>query len=117
MAHAQTGTIMEAQLPVTLAKNEALAQDADLSERLGYDQSAVNDAAAPTCINCHAPVGSKFVTDPEAVLPLSQSAAGATPAVSGGNAAVQSDGVSCIVCHSQAVATPELPGAGGFDIP
>ncbi len=116
MAHAQTGTIMEAQLPVTLAKNELLAQDTDLSTRLGRNQQALNDAAAPTCINCHAPVGSKFVTDPEAVLPLGESVGGAKAAVSGGNASVQSDGVSCVVCHSQAVATPELSGAGGFDI-
>lgn len=116
MAHAQTGTIMEAQLPVTLAHNEELAQDAALSDRLGHDQSAVNAAAAPTCINCHAPVGSKFVNDPEAVLPLSQGVGATKAAVSGGNAAVQSDGVSCVVCHSQAVATPELSGAGGFDI-
>jgi hypothetical protein len=117
MAHSQTGTIMEAQLPVTLAHNEQLAQDPAISKRLGYDQQAVNDAAAPTCINCHAPVGSKFVgNNPEAVLPLNQAVAGSKPAVSGGNAAVQSDGVSCIVCHSQATAEPELAGAGGFDI-
>ena len=54
MADAQTGTIMEAQLPVTLGENEQLAAD------LGAEQQDRFDTAAKSCINCHAPVGAPF---------------------------------------------------------
>jgi hypothetical protein len=107
MANAQVGTIMEAQLPVTLAKNEELAKI------LGPQQQELVDNSAQVCINCHAPSGSRFVTDPTAVLPFNQAAPGGHPAVSGGGDAVNKDGVSCMVCHAQSAPQAELSGAGG----
>ena len=111
MAHAQTGTIMEAQLPVTLAKNEQLAR------QLGVEQQALYDNSAQVCINCHAPVGAVFVDDPDAVLPLNATTAqNDQPAVSGGGEAVNQDGVSCVVCHTQSEPLGELAGAGKINI-
>jgi hypothetical protein len=69
MAHAQTGTIMEAQLPVTLAKNEELAR------LLGPAQQTLFDSSAQVCINCHLPVGAEFVNEVTAVLPLNEATA------------------------------------------
>ena len=57
MADAQTGTIMEAQLPVTLGENEQLA------DRPRCDAAGPVRLAAKTCINCHAPVGAPFAKD------------------------------------------------------
>jgi hypothetical protein len=106
MAHAQTGTIMEAQLPVTLAKNEELAR------QLGDDQEDLFESAAQVCVNCHAPIGAEFVEDPTAVLPLNEGTEDRGPAVEGGGRAVNKDGVSCMVCHTQSEAFGELAGAG-----
>ena len=110
MAHAQTGTIMEAQLPVTLAKNEELAQ------QLGGQQQALFDSSAQVCVNCHAPVGAEFVSDGTAVLPLDQATAANGAAVEGGGRAINQDGVSCAVCHSQSSALGELAGAGKINV-
>lgn len=113
MAHAQTGTIMEAQLPVTLAKNEQLAK------QLGVQQQELYDNSAQVCINCHAPVGAVFLDpdDPGAVLPLNATTAQSNePAVSGGGEAINEDGVSCVVCHTQAAPLGELAGAGKINI-
>jgi hypothetical protein len=112
MADAQTGTIMEAQLPVTLGENEQLATD------LGATQQALFDAAAKTCINCHAPVGAPFAKDINTLLPLNAkgSAADGGVAVSGGNAAVNSDGIGCITCHTQQAPPAELAGFGPLPV-
>lgn len=112
MAHAQTSTIMEAQLPVTIGENERLARE------LGDEQEALFDVAAETCVNCHAPVGAKFTDDPRDLLPLDAANSGADGgvAVSGGNAAVNEDGVGCVTCHSQPHPLPELAGAGELPI-
>ena len=64
MADAQTGTIMEAQLPVTLGENEQLAAE------LGAEQQDRFNTAAKSCINCHAPVGAPFAKDINSLLPL-----------------------------------------------
>src|SRR4029077_16549646 len=106
MADAQTGTIMEAQLPVTLGENEQLAA------QLGAEQKARFDTAAKSCINCHAPVGAPFAKDINSLLPLNAegSAADGGVAVSGGNAAVNSDGIGCITCHTQQAPPAELAG-------
>ncbi len=110
MSHAQDGTIMEAQLPVTIAKNIALAEDdPDVAE------AVANNAKA--CINCHAPVGARFA-EATALFPLDakQSALDGGVAVKGGGAAIQSDGVSCIVCHTMENAPPERAGFGQLTI-
>ena len=106
LAHAQTGTIMEAQLPVTLAANE------DLARQLGRQQQRIYDQNAQVCVNCHAPVGAEFTDDPNAVLPLDEATDGAGAAVKGGAEAVNQDGVSCMVCHTQAAPLGENAGAG-----
>lgn len=113
MAHAQTGTIMEAQLPVTLAKNEELAK------QLGGEQQELFDNSAQVCINCHAPVGAVFIDDdnPGAVLPLNATTEDSDePAVSGGGEAVNADGVSCLVCHTQSAPLGELAGSGKINV-
>ncbi len=112
MADAQTGTIMEAQLPVTLGENEQLAAE------LGDTQQALFDSASKTCINCHAPVGAPFAQDINALLPLNAegSAADGGVAVSGGNAAVNSDGIGCISCHTQQAPPAELAGFGPLPV-
>lgn len=110
MAHAQTSTIMEAQLPVTLGAN------AQLVRQRGGAQQANFDLLAKTCINCHAQVGARFAARNDALLPLgaggSIGGGGVGKAVDGGNAAVNSDGVGCITCHSQAVAPGDRAGFG-----
>jgi len=112
MAHAQDSTITKAQLPITLAENQKLA------DQLGQPQKDILDLASKTCINCHAQVGARFAENIDALFPLgaenSASTRGSGTAVSGGGDAVQSDGVSCLVCHSQAVAAPELAAAGSL---
>lgn len=110
MAHAQTGTIMEAQLPVTLARNEELAQ------QLGPAQQELFDSSAQVCVNCHAPVGAEFVEDPTAVLPLNEASDAKPAAVTGGGSAINKDGVSCTVCHTQSIALGELAGSGPLNI-
>lgn len=107
MAHAQTSTIMEAQLPVTLTKNFELANDPDL----GLDEDFV-EATVGACIDCHAPIGGKFTEDPLAFLPLNEPGSGGKPAVSGGDKAVNADGVSCLTCHTFDRAFEELEGLG-----
>ncbi|MEO5725265.1 MAG: hypothetical protein ABIQ39_03665, partial [Ilumatobacteraceae bacterium] len=110
MAHAQTGTIMEAQLPVTLAKNEQLARE------LGSNQRQLFAKYGQTCINCHAPVGAQFVDDPSAVLPLNQATDRGPAAVSGGGAAINNDGVNCLVCHTQSSPLGEGAGLGKLNV-
>ena len=110
MAHAQTSALMEAQLPVTLAENRRLA------EELGPDQQALYEAAAKTCINCHAPVGSQFTDDINALLPLDEPSGDKPAAVSSDNPAITADGVSCITCHSQDAAPAERAGFGQLAI-
>ena len=110
MGHAQTGTIMEAQLPVTLAANEELAR------QLGGQQRELYDTSAQVCINCHAPVGAQFVDDPDAVLPLDQRSDATDTAVAGGGTAINADGVSCTVCHTQSEPLGESAGAGKINV-
>ena len=106
MAHAQTSALMEAQLPVTLAENRRLADE------LGPDQQALYDAAAKSCVNCHAPVGAQFTDDINALLPLNEPSGDQPPAVSSDNPALIADGVACITCHSQGEAPAERAGFG-----
>lgn len=110
MAHAQTSALMEAQLPVTLAENRRLA------EERGEEQQALYDAAAKSCINCHAPVGAQFTDDINALLPLDEPSGDDPPAVDSDNPALVSDGVACITCHSQAEAPAERAGFGPLAI-
>lgn len=110
MAHAQTGTIMEAQLPVTLARNEELAR------QLGPAQQDLYDNAAQVCVNCHAPIGAQFVERGDAVLPLNEGTRDRGPAVEGGGDAINADGISCTVCHTQDRPFGELAGAGILNI-
>ena len=112
MAEAQTGTIMEAQLPITIGENQTLA------ETLGADQQAIFDSSAKSCINCHAPVGAPFAEDITALLPFDAegSAADGGVAISGGNASVQSDGIGCISCHTQESPPAELAGFGPLPV-
>ena len=114
MTHAQTGLVMKAQLPVTLQENKLLAQ------KKGAAQTALLNANAKVCINCHAQAGARLVKDPTAVLPFndpnSASVGGSGKAISNGNAATLADGVGCIVCHSQGSAPAELGGAAEMDL-
>jgi hypothetical protein len=110
MAHAQTGTIMEAQLPVTLAKNEELARE------LGEDQEELFEDSAKVCINCHSPIGAELVEDDTAVYPFDEPTEDDDAAISGGGDAVLEDGVSCTTCHTQDRPTGELSGAGPLGI-
>ncbi len=116
MAHAQTGTIMEAQLPVTLAENEEIAR------QFGSEQRDLFETAAQVCVNCHAPIGAKFIDGedgPDAMLPLNEGTESGGAAVSGGGDAINKDGISCDVCHSvrSADERPELSGAGKLNVP
>lgn len=107
MAHAQSSSIMEAQLPVTIQKN------LDLAEELGGDTAEIVGASAKACINCHAPIGARFAEDATALLPFGDdgsNGAGDAPAVSGGGDQVQQDGVSCVVCHTQVHPPAEREG-------
>ena len=114
MAHAQNSTIMEAQLPVTLGVNAQLVQ------QLGGRQQENFGLLAKTCINCHAPVGSRFAARDDALLPFnavgSAGGGGNGKAVADGNAAVQDDGIGCITCHSQAVPPGARAGFGTLNI-
>jgi hypothetical protein len=110
MAHAQTGTIMEAQLPVTLTRNEELA------DLLGEEQEELYEGAAQVCVNCHAPIGAVFIDEPDAVLPFNESTEDDDAAVTGGGEAINQDGVSCQVCHTQTGPLGELAGAGPINV-
>ena len=113
LAHAQTGTIMEAQLPITIGENEALVDE------LGGEQEDRFDLAAKTCINCHAQVGARFAERQDALFPLGADKSdgeGDGVAVSGGGDAVQSDGVGCITCHTQEAPPEERAGFGELPI-
>jgi hypothetical protein len=119
LAHAQTSTIMEAQLPVTIAENKRLA-DGGVTDpkKKQQNQKQIFDSSAKTCINCHAQVGARFARQIDALLPFGEagSAGPGAKAVEGGGAAVQEDGVGCIVCHTQATPPPELSAAGELGI-
>ena len=113
LAHAQNGTIMEAQLPITIGENKELVDD------LGEEQEEIFDATAKVCINCHAQVGARFAERDDALLPFDADKSegdGEGVAVSGGGAAIQSDGVGCITCHSQEEPPEERAGFGEMPI-
>lgn len=117
MAHGQTGAIMEAQLPVTIAENKRLAAEG-AKNSAQETQEEIFEKSAKTCINCHAQVGARFTDQVDALLPLNEagSAGDGGKAVPGGGEAVHQDGVGCIVCHTQAAIPPELAGAGELAI-
>ena len=75
MAHAQTGTIMEAQLPVTLAKNEELADQ--LGVRAAGRCTTTRRRCASTATHRSARCSS---TTPNAVLPLNETTDAERPA-------------------------------------
>jgi hypothetical protein len=114
MAHAQDSTIMKAQLPVTIGENVKLAQ------RLGGGTATDLNVLGKSCINCHAPVGARFVKNATALLPFDQSGSdgngGKGVAVTGGNAAAVHDGIGCITCHTQAAPPGEKAGFGTLNI-
>jgi hypothetical protein len=116
MAHAQTSTITEAQLPVTLFRNFEIAQES------GGDQQELFEDTAKICINCHSQVGARFAENETALYPLGEDGTASVeevddgPAVEGGGDAVHSDGVGCIVCHTQEAPPGELDGAGEMAI-
>ena len=104
MAHALTSTINEGQLPITLSENVRIIEEFDGSQSLtlltGRDleedsQQQLIEDNAQICIDCHGPVGGSLTEDPLALLPF-----GEAPSEVDGNAAVTSDGVGCIVCHT-----------------
>jgi hypothetical protein len=114
MAHAQTSSINEAQLPVTLAENLRIVDEFDDSASLallaGRDldvdsQQELVDDTAHVCVDCHAPVGGSFADDPLELLPFGEGASTVS-----GNAAVTADGIGCIVCHTQEVPPGEGQG-------
>ncbi|MGH9246694.1 MAG: hypothetical protein ACRD29_20765 [Acidimicrobiales bacterium] len=116
MSHAQTSTITEAQLPVTLFRNFEIAQEG------GSDERELFDDTAKVCINCHSQVGARFAENATALYPFDEDGSAAVDeeddgaAVEAGGAAVQSDGVGCIVCHTQEEPPDELAGAGELAI-
>ncbi len=128
MNHAQTSTITEAQLPVTLAKNRELADDAQRNTD-GFlpannpnsdntvKQSDIFDASAKVCTTCHAQVGARFAPHADSLLPFdAEGSAGVKAqgvAVSGGGSAVQSDGVGCSTCHGTSKPPAEMQAATG----
>jgi hypothetical protein len=123
MAHAQTSTITQAQLPVTLAENRKLADAGSnaAGKAVGQDnQKALYDTAVKVCTTCHAQIGARFAENGDALFPLadagSEGVKASGVAVSGGGSAVQSDGVGCIVCHSQQKPLVEIAGAANFAI-
>jgi hypothetical protein len=126
MTHAQTSTITVAQLPVTLAKNRELVDDAardngglvpanNTNPDKEVQQGDVFDASAKVCTTCHAQVGARFAPNNDALLPFdAQDSAGVKAkgvAVSGGGSAVQSDGVGCTTCHGTGKAPAEMQAA------
>ncbi|MGH9137647.1 MAG: hypothetical protein ACRD0G_11455 [Acidimicrobiales bacterium] len=120
MAHAQVSTIYEAQLPITLAENRRIIEEFgdEISERLGRDQEDLVEESAAVCINCHAPIGASFVDDPFTLLPFDDDNTASLgergTAVSGGNEAVNADGIGCVACHSQSEPPAELQGAAAL---
>src|SRR3954468_4371573 len=123
MAHAQTSTITQAQLPVTLAENRKLADAGSnpAGQAVGQDnQKGLYDSAAKVCTTCHAQIGARFAANGDALFPLadagSEGVKGPGVAVRGGGAAVQTDGVGCIVCHTMEKPLVEIAGAANFAI-
>ncbi|MEY2456159.1 MAG: hypothetical protein QOK06_1253, partial [Acidimicrobiaceae bacterium] len=123
MAHAQTSTITQAQLPVTLAENRKLSDAGSNAAGLAVGQSnqtALFNASVKVCTTCHAQVGARFAKQGDALFPLDASGTEGVKAtgtaVSGGDEAVQSDGVGCIVCHSMAKPLAELAGGANFPL-
>ena len=119
MTHAQTSTITVAQLPVTLAQNRELVDTAardngglvpanNNNPDHEVQQGDLFDASAKVCTTCHAQVGARFAPNADALLPFdAEDSAGVKAkgvAVSGGGAAVQTDGVGCTTCHGTAKA-------------
>ena len=98
--HAQDGTITEAQLPVTLAENQKLADAA--RRRAAGPLRHSRRRPASTATPGRRPVRRKH----QRPVPLERGRLQprTAAAVSGGDDAVNSDGVGCIVCHTQAVA-------------
>lgn len=84
--NAQTSTITVAQTRLALGKSPNFKQ---------------------LCVNCHAPIGSKF--SQKATFPLSAPDPGTDPQ------AVGDEGVSCSVCHAMPRPPAEIAGAG--DLP
>lgn len=132
MSHALTSTINEAQLPLTLSENVALAelidgsdgdQRDDLELLIGRDlddesQEEFALAVAHICIDCHGPVGGSFADDPLALLPFDGNPTlgrGEGLTAGAGNDAVLTDGVSCVVCHSSASPPVEREGNGAAE--
>lgn len=116
MSHAATSTINEGQLPITLAENARIIADFDdtapLALLTGRDlardsQEDLVTENAHVCVDCHTPAGGSLTDDPFALLPFGE---GDSPV--SGNAAITSDGVGCIVCHTQETPPAELEGAG-----
>jgi hypothetical protein len=114
MSHAQTSTINEAQLPITLAENGRIIEEFDGTQSLSVltgrdlDRDSQEDLVvdnAQVCIDCHAPVGGSFTEDPFALLPFGEDGNPVS-----GNDAVTSDGVGCIVCHTIEVPPAERAG-------
>ena len=118
MAHAQTSSIMKAQLPVTLAKNEDLVKAAPAEQKVLQQDRF--DRSARTCLTCHAQVGAQLTSldDKTILLPINQknSASDGGVALSGSNDAGNIDGVGCIVCHTQDAIPPELSAAGPINV-
>jgi hypothetical protein len=128
MTHAQTSTITKAQLPVTLAENRQLADQAQRDNNglvpannqnsdNQVNQGDVFDASAKVCTTCHAQIGARLTPNPDALLPFdAQNSAGVKAkgaAVSGGGSAVQSDGVGCTTCHGTSKPPAEMQAATG----
>jgi len=129
MTHAQTSTITVAQLPVTLAENRLLADNA-LRDHNGelpannpdgspnvVKQDQLFAASAKVCTTCHAPIGARFAPNADALFPFgSKNSAGVKgegTAVSGGGPVIQSDGVNCQTCHGTSKPPAELQAATG----
>jgi hypothetical protein len=126
MHHALTSTINEGQLPITLAENGRIIEEFDGSQSLTLltgrnldedSQAQLIEDNAHVCIDCHGPVGGSFTDDPLAVLPfgsgndvisLNPDERQHTPV--DGNEAITSDGVGCIVCHTQEIPPAERQG-------
>lgn len=115
MAHAGTSTINEGQLPITLHENLRIIEEFDGSASLalltGRDldddpQEDFVEDNGQVCIDCHMPIGGSFTDDPLALLPFGEGDSDVS-----GNAAVVSDGIGCVVCHTMDEPPAELQGA------
>ncbi|MDQ1394984.1 MAG: hypothetical protein QOG64_243 [Acidimicrobiaceae bacterium] len=120
MAHAQSSTIMKIQLPITLRENQLLAKNPPArSVAAGVDQQKLFEGAAKVCTNCHAQVGARLAKSDTALLPFNAAnseSLDSTGKAVGGGAAVQSDGVGCIVCHTQAAVPAKQAGNGPLNL-